>query len=55
MSEGDVQPPTMKVAEAHNIGEFGRLAMRAVLLRQSDIRHCGRAKGALQVRIRACP
>ena len=21
MSEGDVQPPTMKVAEAHNIGE----------------------------------
>ena len=21
MSEGDVQPPTMKVAEAHNVGE----------------------------------
>jgi len=21
MSEGDVQPPTMKVVEAHNIGE----------------------------------
>ena len=30
MSEGDLQPPTMKVVEAHNIGQLKCLVLTAI-------------------------
>ena len=49
MSEGDVQPPTMKVAEAHNIGERVNSSASSTQLRRSEPRNRRGAKSALQV------